>query len=131
MKKVIALSALLSVSANAQTVIEYDDGTIYTLQPGQEIYLSPTELYQKIEAGNDTTFRRQSPWSERDNVGNGTNPNQRVGSHEWCKSYVPWSEGLTFNMTYWQRLCDTNDDERYACGDLQFDQSPDGAVCSE
>ena len=31
-----------------------------------------------------------------------------VGSHEWCEAYIPWSEGMTFDMISWQQYCDTN-----------------------
>ena len=36
-----------------------------------------------------------------------------IGSHAWCKAYIPWSEGLTFDMITWRQVCDTNNDGVY------------------
>jgi hypothetical protein len=96
-------------------VINYDDGSTYTLEDGQEIYISPegrTLFKRQILSNKDTFFRAQKPWSTRDYV-----PTEAdefaVGSHAWCAAYIPWSEGLTFDMITWQRYCDTNGDGVY------------------
>ena len=47
----------------------------------------------------------------------------------FCKAFVPWSEGLTFTQVTWQRACDTNNDNKYGCGDEGYDASDDGAAC--
>ena len=77
----------------------------------------------------DTFFTAQDPWISRDYV---PEPQDSMdpGSHAWCKAYVPWSQGLTFDMILWQRACDTDNDGKYGCGDETFDASADGGVCS-
>ena len=89
---------------------------------------SSRENYTKIKI---LIFTAQDPWAKRDYVPDpdGTD-DMSVGSHEWCKAYVPWHEGLTFDMILWQRACDTNNDGKYGCGDKTFDASEDGGVCS-
>ena len=77
----------------------------------------------------DTFFRVQKPWTKRDYVPVESD-DFAAGSHEWCKAYVPWSEGLSFDMVTWQRSCDTNNDGKYGCGDSQFDSSDDAGVCN-
>ena len=134
MKKLLAGLALFGFAAgiSAQTVINYDDGSTYTLTDGQQIYISGenTALFKRqILSNKDTIFRAQKPWGRRDYVPEHTDVLQ-PGSHEWCKAYVPWSEGLTFDMITWQRFCDTDNDGKYGCGDKQFDASDDGGVCS-
>lgn len=124
--------SLVALSAYGETVINYDDGSTYTLGPNEEIYISTpySTLFKRQLMGNkDTFFHAQKPWSVRDHVPQETD-NFSAGSHEWCKVYVPWSEGLTFDMITWQRGCDTNNDGKYGCGDAQFDSSDDAGVCT-
>ena len=128
MKKLLAGFALLGFSAGigAETVINYDDGSTYTLEENQEIYISTpnSALFKRsIMKNKDTFFRVQEPWAKRDYVPDpdGTD-DMVVGSHEWCKAYKPWHEGLTFDMISWQRACDTNNDGVY---DEDDDRWPD------
>jgi len=124
--------SLVAMSAYGDTVINYDDGSTYTLGPNEEIYISTphSTLFKRQLMGNkDTFFHAQKPWSVRDYVPTPVD-NMQPGSHEWCKAYVPWSEGLTFDMITWQRGCDTNNDGKYGCGDAQFDSSDDAGVCT-
>ena len=125
--------ALVSLSSYGETVINYDDGSTYTLESNQEIYISTphnTLFTRQIQQNKNTYFRAQEPWDKRDYVPDedGTDELQ-VGSHEWCKAYIPWHEGLTFDMISWQRACDTNRDGKYGCGDKTFDDSVDGGAC--
>ena len=115
MKYLLVLTALFSMSVFSQTVINYEDGSTYTLKDGQDIYISnqKSTLYKRRILNNkDTIFNAQDPWKKRDHVPSDTDSMQ-VGSHEWCVAYVPWSEGYTFNMQWWQRACDTNSDGVY------------------
>ena len=115
-----------------ETVINYDDGSTYTLEANQEIYISTpsSALFKRqLMSNKDTFFRVQKPWTKRDYVPQPAD-DFAVGSHEWCKAYVPWHEGLTFNMISWQRACDTNKDGKYGCGDERFDSSDDAGVCN-
>ena len=126
-----AITMLASADALSQTVITYDDGSTYTVKDNQDVYVSSnnSSLFKRRIQGKDTFFYVQEPWASRDYVSNPAD-DYEVGSHEWCKAYVPWSEGLTFDMVTFQRTCDTNDDDKYGCGDTQFMDDPeDSAVC--
>jgi hypothetical protein len=121
LRLMIAALALSTAQASAETVINYDDGSTYTLEDGQEIYISPEgrALFKRqILKNKDTFFRAQQPWTKRDYVAQETD-GMDPGSHAWCEAYIPWSEGLTFNMVTWQRYCDTN-------GDGVYDENDDG-----
>ena len=128
----VFLFSLVSIGAKAETVINYDDGSTYTLSDNQEIYISTpsSSLFKRqLMKNKDTFFRVQKPWTARDYVPQPQDP-FAVGSHDWCKVYIPWSEGLTFDMISWQRACDTDNDGKYGCGDSQFDNSEDAGVCN-
>ena len=114
-----------------QTVINYDDGSTYTLQDYEKIYIYKGKLFtQQNYSNGNVHFKLQKEHSKRDYVPDpdGTD-DWAVGSHPWCKAYVPWHEGLTFNMISWQRMCDTNNDGKYGCGDNRYDNSEDGGAC--
>ena len=117
MKYLLLVLALFSISASAQTVINYDDGSTLTLAEGEMIHVTKGTLYQQrtYSNGNTIQFKVFPETSKRDyvEVDNGTDDDMVVGSHAWCKAYVPWSEGLTFTMVAWQRFCDTNNDSVY------------------
>jgi hypothetical protein len=115
MKWLVSFAMFMSMSVFGQTVINFDDGSTYTMEEGQEIYISNVPLFGKQTMNNnDVIFRAQSPWSARDYVPDedGTDEVEQ-GSHEWCEAYVPWHEGLTFDMIMWRRVCDTNNDGVY------------------
>lgn len=121
MRKLLALSALFSSFASAQTVINYEDGSTYTLAGDEQIYIAAgsSALHKKKDYSNGNVyFTTQKPWSKRDYVPEPAD-DFAVGSHGWCKEYAPWSEGLTFDMISWQRYCDTN-------GDGQYDENDSG-----
>ena len=129
---ILFVSLVVSAYTYGETVINYDDGSTYTLENNQEIYISTpnSALFKRqLMSNKDTFFRVQKPWTKRDYVSQPTD-DFAVGSHEWCKGYVPWSEGLTFDMISWQRACDTNNDGKYGCGDSKFDNSDDAGVCN-
>ena len=130
MKYLLVLLAIVSAGVAAETVINYDDGSTYTLTEGEEIFISKGTLFKRrIMNNKDTFFTAQDPWTSRDYVPTPTDT-MDPGSHGWCKAYVPWSEGLTFDMILWQRACDTDNDGKYGCGDKNFDASEEGGVCS-
>jgi len=117
MKYFLMFLAFFVGSAYAETVINYDDGSTYTLEDGQEIYIASeasTLFTRKLMNNKNTLFYAQKPWSTRDYVPDedGTD-DMTVGSHAWCEAYVPWHEGFTFNMQAWKRFCDTNSDGVY------------------
>jgi hypothetical protein len=115
LRLILAALALSTAQASAETVINFDDGSTYTLEEGQEIYISTsngTFFKRKVFKNKNTYFIAQEPWSKRDYVPQPTD-GLSPGSHEWCQAYVPWSEGFTFNMQTWQRHCDSNGDGVY------------------
>ena len=107
--------AAVVLPAFAQTVINFEDGSTYTLEDGQQIYISTesSALFKRqLMKNKDTFFRVQQPWAARDFVPQ-PDDEYELGSHHWCAAYVPWSEGYSFNMQWWQRGCDTNGDDVY------------------
>ena len=115
----VALFSLFSLSAVASTYIDYPDGSTYTLEPREEAYVTHEIVFVKREyASGSVYFKVLPPSTKRDYVGTAWDTLQ-PGSHEWCKQYIPWSEGYTFNMQTWQRSCDTN-------GDGEYDEDDDG-----
>lgn len=115
MKWLASFAMLFSMFAFGETVINYDDGSTYTLGENEQIYISTPHsalFKRKLFKDKSTYFIVQKPWSTRDYV---ASPEDEfaIGSHEWCKAYVPWNEGYTFNMQTWQRACDTNGDGEY------------------
>ena len=114
MKYLILTLALISLSAMGETVINYEDGSTYTLGANEEIFVSTAPLFKQsvFDSGKKTLYTKQVPWPKRDYVPTPSD-GLTVGSHEWCAAYVPWSEGLTFGMVAWQRYCDTNNDGVY------------------
>lgn len=117
MKYLLLALALISFGATAQTVINYDDGSTLTLVEGEMIHVTKGKLYQKrtYNSGRTIQFKEFPETTRRDyvEVDTGTDDEMVMGSHEWCEAYIPWSEGLTFNMVAWQRACDTNGDGVY------------------
>ena len=114
MRALLALAVLVALGASAQTVILYDDGTQYTVSDSEHVYVSYySKLYQlKTYSKGDVFFKKIVPSQKRDYVPV-VEPNGAVGSHEWCESYEPWAEGLTFAMISWQQACDINNDGEY------------------
>ena len=110
-------AVLAAVAATAaDTVIHFADGSSYTLEGEQQIYISTpsSALFKRqLWKNKDTFFLVQEPWAARDYVEQPTD-DLEIGSHEWCLAYVPWSEGYSFNMQWWQRVCDTNGDGEYS-----------------
>ena len=93
MKSVFALLfGVFSFGAVAQTYIDYDDGSTYTLEPREEAYVTHEIVFVKREYSSGAVyFSVLSPNVKRDYVEtpwDGLQP----GSHEWCKQYIPWSE---------------------------------------
>ncbi len=124
MKYLLAFIALMPLTVLGATVINYDDGSTYTLEEDEKIYISKSKLFkQKNYTNGNVHFTLQKEHSTRDYVADpdGTD-DMEVGSHEWCQAYVPWHEGLTFDMIWWQRGGDSNGDGVY---DEDDDKWPD------
>jgi len=113
MLRAALLVLLFSPVVSAQTYIDYEDGSTYTLEPKEEAYVTHEIVFVKREyASGSVYFKVLPPNTQRDYIEtpwDGLQP----GSHEWCKQYVPWSEGYTFGMQTFQRSCDSNGDGKY------------------
>ena len=131
MKSILFPALLVSAGALSQTVITFEDGSTYTVKDSQDVYVSnkASSLFKRRIQGKDTFFYVQEPWASRDYVAEPTD-GLTVGSHEWCKAFVPWTNGLSFDQVAFNQSCDTNGDDKYGCGDTQFNDSEDGDVCS-
>ena len=117
MKYLLASLFLFSSVVFSQTVIDYDDGSTYTLEDTENVFVSTRSLFTKKTYSNGAVnFTPIEANTKRDYVASPTDGIE-VGSTEWCKAYVPWSEGYSFNMQAWQRFCDTNSDGEYGEGD--------------
>jgi hypothetical protein len=116
MKGVLAfISVVVVMVVSAETVVLYDDGSQYTLKENEKLYVTPYSklYYTKQYSRGDILFHLTLPNTKRDEVYVETGAEGAVGSHKWCETYIPWSEGLTFNMVTWQRHCDINGDGVY------------------
>ena len=125
--------ALFSLSSHAHT-ITYDNGDVYTVKDNEYVFVATQqELWRKQSLNNGRTiqYKKVTPVEKVDYVpvDDGTTDDMTVGSHEWCKAYIPWSEGFTFNMQAWMRYCDTDNNNSYGCGDKTCDSSDDASVC--
>ena len=115
----IAALVLGASQASAETVISYDDGSTYTLEGEQEIFISTpgAPLFtQRAYANGNLYFIAQKPWPSRDYVATPAD-DLEPGSHEWCEAFVPWANGLTFDQGTWNRYCDTSGNGIYGPGD--------------
>lgn len=122
MKYLLASLFLISSTAFGQTVIDYDDGSTYTLEENESIFISNRAVFSKKTYNTGAVyFTPVEANTKRDYVASPTD-GMEVGSHEWCKAYVPWSEGYTFNMQAWQRFCDTDGDGQYGPGDAGWSE---------
>ena len=105
------LASLVSFAAFADTptVINYPDGSTYTLKNGEEVFVHPSNMYVKQEYKDtgDVLFSKRVPWPKRDYVepeatdADGLTP----GSPEWCETYVPFQNGYTFADVIWNKNC--------------------------
>lgn len=133
MKYLMLLLVAFTSLATAHT-ITYDNGDVYTVADDEYVFVAQKDTLwaqQIYNNGKTVQFKKVFPTTKVDYtpVDNGTDESMQPGSHEWCKAFVPWSEGLTFTQVTWQRACDTNNDYKYGCGDEGYDASDDGAAC--
>ena len=92
----------------ADTVITYDDGSTYTLKDNEKVFITSGRLFGLTQTDGVYSFGEQEANDERDyddDVPSDDYNDYPVGSEKWCELYVPWSEGLTFNMQVYMRSC--------------------------
>lgn len=132
MKNIILFFLCLPILAHAHT-ITYDNGDVYTVADDEYVFVAKqSELWTRkiYNNGKTTQFQKVFPTTKVDYTPPDTGvDDEQPGSHEWCKAYIPWSEGFTFAMQTWIRHCDTNNDNKYGCGDEKYDASDDGNAC--
>jgi hypothetical protein len=110
---VVGLIALFSLSAQANTYIDYDDGSSFTVPEGAKVYVSNEIIFTKRQYANGSVFFEPiAPNTKRDQAAP-SNTGVTPGSHEWCVAWVPWANGFTFGQMTWDSQCDTNDDGVY------------------
>ena len=135
MKYMLLLVSFAASFAMAQVnTITYDNGDVYTVEDGEMVYVVKQDhLWLKNNYNNGKTlqFKKVFPTAKVDYTpeDDGTDDSMQVGSHEWCKAFVPWANGFTFSQQWWNRGCDTNNDNKYGCGDENYDASTDGNAC--
>ena len=128
MKYLTLALALVTLGATAHT-ITYDNGDVYTVAEDEYVFVSKQpNLWSYHPYSKTVQFKKQWPTEKVDRPEPTPNPNP-VGSHEWCRTHVPFEFGYSFSDQAWQRACDTNNDNVYGCGDTTFDASSDGAAC--
>ena len=112
-----------SCYAMSETLISYDDGSTYTVNENEEVYVAPknTRLFTlQSYAKGDVYFRVQAPWAKRDYVAPVTTTGSTgsftdvddAGFSQACADFDT-SVGFTFGYVYWDQICDTNDDGEY------------------
>lgn len=104
-----ALLILASPDGLADTVITYDDGSTYTLEDNEKVFITSGRLFGLTQTDGVYSFGEQEANDERDHtkylVVEDSYDNYPAGSEKWCELYVPWSEGFTFNMQTYIREC--------------------------
>lgn len=71
MKYFLVLLAILYMSsAYAETVVLYEDGSTYTLEEGEQVYISKKGVFSATGGLSQwLTIKRMKPWSKRDYTG--------------------------------------------------------------
>ena len=101
-----ALLILATPDGLADTVITYDDGSTYTLEANEKVFITSGRLFGLTQTDGVYSFGEQEANDERDyDVPSDDYNDYPVGSEKWCELYVPWSEGFTFNMQTYMRVC--------------------------
>jgi len=105
------LASVVSFAAFADTptVINYPDGSTYTLKNGEKVFVHPSVMYIKQEYPNtgNVLFSKRVPWPKRDYVEVEVVEDSDLvpGSPEWCETYVPYENGYTFSDGLWKNNC--------------------------
>ena len=102
------VTLLASFGISAQTVIYYEDGSVYTVQPNEKVFVETTsDLYTKKDySSGDVYFDKAAPSEKTDYVEQPYDGMEK-GSEEWCEEYAPflWTNGYTFDDQIYVRYC--------------------------
>jgi len=105
MKYLAAFLFLFSSLSFSQTVINYDDGSTYTLENNEHLFVATHKVYsKKTYKRGGVYFRPVDVNKKRDYVPTEAD-DMEPGSEEWCKVYVPYTKGYTFDDQIWERAC--------------------------
>lgn len=120
----------------AQTYITYEDGSIYTVPEEEKVYVTEKRVFSFTKGENLYRFDELLANAVRDGEDEPVVDEPPVidetpaeGSHEWCKEHQLFATGFSFDDQLFIRVCDTNNDYKYGCGDEKFDNSEDSEVC--
>lgn len=128
------LTSLLAAPVAAQTYITYPDGSMYTVPEESSVVVTDRKVFSLTQTEKKVSFNEVAPNELRDGDDvvdpvDPVDPPVVEGSHEWCKEHQLFATGFSFADQTFVRVCDTNNDYKYGCGDELFDASDDGEVC--
>jgi hypothetical protein len=107
-KYLAAVALLFSSSVFGQTVIYYEDGSVYTLKPNENVFVSTVgKMYRKQSYKNGNVhFKHLLPNEEVDYEAQPYDGIEK-GSEEWCEAYAPYLyvNGYTFDDQTYERAC--------------------------
>ena len=108
MKAMLFFVSLFAMSASAQTVIYYEDGTTYTLQPNEKVYVETAKkMYRKKSYKNGNEYFTHTTPNEKVDYEPEAHEGMEAGSEEWCEAYAPYlyANGYTFDDQIYLRAC--------------------------
>ena len=109
MKYLLASLFFFSSTVFGQTIIDYPDGSTYTLEDNESVFVSNQAVYTKTTyKTGGVHFRPLEANTDRDFVPSATD-GMEPGSAEWCEVYVPYTQGYSFNDQIWERACKDKD----------------------
>ncbi len=94
----------------AQTVIYYEDGSVYTVQPNEKIYIeTASKLYTKKGYSNGNEYFTAKTPSDKVDYEEEPYDGMVKGSAEWCEAYAPYLHvnGYTFDDQIYIRYCNS------------------------
>ena len=100
--------SLLPISVFSQTVIYYEDGSVYTVQPNEKVFVETTsDLYTKKDYYNGNVYFEKSIPSDKVDYEEQADEGMEKGSPEWCEEYAPFlfANGYTFGDQIYVRYC--------------------------
>jgi len=109
-----AVTLLTSFGVSAQTVIYYEDGSVYTVQPNEKVYVETVgKIYTKKSYKNGDEYFRHSLPNQKVDYEEQPYDGDDIGSPEWCEAYAPYLyvNGFTFDDQAYIRYCNNDDGE--------------------
>ena len=109
MKYALALLfSLFPISLCAQTVIYYEDGSVYTVQPNEHVYVETArKMFTKKGYKNGNEYFTFTEPSDKVDYQPEPYDGLEEGSPEWCEAYAPflYANGYTFDDQLYIRSC--------------------------